>query len=209
MKEQLEVLKSKSLSEHKKDPTQLISFFKELYGRVICPTCPGAVEAAYSEISNITHQKIEIMSNKILRVKSDTLIDTYMSPVPPQGHYTDKNITDEIGVQLIDNGLGGYFENPEDVEEARKAVAESSKEEGASNIFVPSEEKETSDEVTIETFSAKELTAKLTASGIEIPKQKNKTILFDLFQKEEARKADEAKQAEEDAAALSAKGTEE
>ena len=124
MKEEIAELLNRTLLEHKDDPKALKKFYKKYYAEQrICWTCPGVVESKYKSLGSITDEKI-LQKGSILKLKDDVLIDTHMSSNGPHGHYTKHNITDAIAIQLIQNGWGSRFVNPEDIDLAYEILGD-------------------------------------------------------------------------------------
>ncbi len=124
MREQINKLLSVPLEVHLKDPSGLKAFYRNSLGQDLCGYCPGKIDEAYKKLSSLTDEKIKAMAKKILHLKKDVGIDTYSSSSLPQGYWTKDNITDEIAVKLIDGGYAKFFQNPEDLQEARESVEE-------------------------------------------------------------------------------------
>lgn len=127
MKERIEAILSKPLSEIESNPKILKKFYKEFFQEDICSTCPGVIAAKYNQLKRLSEETIHRISTNILRMRKGAMIDTYMASAGPIGHFTNANITDEISIELIERGWGGSFENPEDIEKAIASVYSGSK----------------------------------------------------------------------------------
>ena len=127
MKERIEAILAIPLSKIKENPKILKKFYKEFFNEDLCSTCPGVIEAKYNALRSITVERIERITNNILRIRAGVLIDTYMASAGPIGHFTNANITDEVAIELIERGWSSAFENPDDIEKAIATVYSGSK----------------------------------------------------------------------------------
>lgn len=133
MIERINKLLSKSISEVIKDPWELKKIYKQLFNEDVCGYCPPIITEKYNALKLLTKENIKAMQERILKMKSGMVIDTYSSELLPQGAFTKDNITDEIAIKFIKHGYGKFFENPQDVELAieKTGVKESEEEEYA------------------------------------------------------------------------------
>lgn len=139
MRERLALLLSTHLSEIHKDPTELKQFYKEFLNETFCTSCPGIIAQKYNNLSKINVDQILKTNSNILKMIPGKLISTYTSTNLPQGHFTDKNITDNISIQLINAGYGKFFLNPKDIDKAIESIGKTDSKLVESQTFVSRE----------------------------------------------------------------------
>lgn len=96
----------KGLKYFKANKDRIVSLYKEMYGETICVDCPNSLEMAYKKLLKDIDRDIPSY-----RMKRGVVINTTMTDNPeiPKGHFTIKNITDDIAKVLIKHGYGSYF----------------------------------------------------------------------------------------------------
>lgn len=96
----------RGLEYFKKHPNEMVSLYEQMYRDTICLTCPGNLEYAYKKMYKDREREIPT-----IQMKRGKLIDTTMIEDDrlPKGHFTLKNITDEIALVLIELGYSDCF----------------------------------------------------------------------------------------------------
>lgn len=82
-----------------KNPKEMVSLYKNLYGETICSYCPGTIASAWDTIKRNMDRPISRY-----RIK-----DKYKKISNSEGHWTNFNLTDEIAERLINQGYSDYF----------------------------------------------------------------------------------------------------
>jgi hypothetical protein len=96
----------KGLKYFKDNTDRIVSLYKEMYGETICVTCPGSLKIAFEKMYKDRDKQFSS-----IRMKRGVVINTTMvnHPEIPKGHFTCKNITDEVANILINHGYASYF----------------------------------------------------------------------------------------------------
>jgi hypothetical protein len=124
MRERLALLLSTPLAIIRKDPSELKQFYKDYLNDNFCTSCPDVIAQKYYNLSKINVDQVLKSNTNILKMIPGKLISTYNSVNLPQGHFTDKNITDKISIQLIQAGYAKFFINPQDIDKAIESLVE-------------------------------------------------------------------------------------
>jgi len=109
MNDKVQILIDRGLQYSLNNPGEFASIYKEVYGEAICRYCPGIIQEKFLKLTSLTPETIQVMSERRFQIKHNKLIDTLMSPVPPQGQWTNANITDDVAIELIKLGYGNRF----------------------------------------------------------------------------------------------------
>jgi hypothetical protein len=108
---------SKGVQYNIDNPREITDFFKSVFNEDLCRYCPGKIHDKFLELSQLNEHKLNSMLERKYRMLPGKLIDTYNSSELPQGHWTDKNITDEVAEKLIKAGFGKFFKGNPTLEE--------------------------------------------------------------------------------------------
>jgi hypothetical protein len=82
-----------------KNPEQMVSLYKYLYGETICSYCPSKISEAW-----------EIIKRNVDRPVCKYLIKPEHKRISnSEGHWTNFNLTDEVAERLITQGYSNYF----------------------------------------------------------------------------------------------------
>jgi len=83
-----------------KNPKEMVSLYRSLYGETICSYCPGVIAQAFETIKR----------NKDKPISKYKIKQEYKKICNLDGHWTNFNLTDEIAEKLISEGYKEYFE---------------------------------------------------------------------------------------------------
>jgi hypothetical protein len=82
---------------------EFAAYYYNLTGERVCTTCMDKIYNKYIELKQLLREgkKFIPMSERKYILKEGVLIDTFNSDKAPKGHFTNKNMTDEIAEQII------------------------------------------------------------------------------------------------------------
>lgn len=81
-----------------KNPKEMVSLYKELYGETICQYCKGVIAAAFETV-------VRLRNNPICKYK----LKPGGKISNANGYWTNFNLTDEVAEKLISEGYQKMF----------------------------------------------------------------------------------------------------